>query len=63
MKAAGSHDTHRRKRMNIARPDRTGLSVSATFSVATGPKIQVIGANGIPTASTLVIDSRLTPCG
>ena len=47
----------------MATPESTGLSISATLSVAMGPKIQVIGAKRIPTASTLVTDSRLTPCG
>jgi hypothetical protein len=35
----------------------------ARLNVTTGPKIQVTGASGIPTAVTLVFESRFTPWG
>ncbi len=43
--------------------DRAGLRVSATFSVAMGPKSQVTGASTIPMPTTAVFDSRLIPPG
>ena len=46
-----------------ARPERTGLKVAATLSVATGPKIQVTGARGRPMATTLVWASMFMPVG
>ncbi len=47
----------------MASAERAGPRVNATFKVATGPKSQVIGAKGIPMASTLVFASRLMPPG
>ena len=47
----------------MAIAERTGLSVSATFSVAIGPKIHVTGDKGTPIASTPVLAKRLIPCG
>jgi hypothetical protein len=62
-KAAGGHVTHRRKSTNMARAERKGERVSATFNVATGPKIHVTGASGMPMPTTPVLDKRFTPVG
>ena len=62
-KAAGAQRTQRSSNQNMARAVRVGPSVDATFSVATGPKIHVTGASGMPMASTLVFDNRLMPPG
>ncbi len=47
----------------MARADNTGLRVRATLSAATGPKIQVTGANTTPRASIPVLATRLMPTG
>jgi hypothetical protein len=61
--AAGVQCTQRRSNQNMARAEKAGPSVNATFKVATGPKSQVTGAKGMPMASTLVLASRLMPPG
>ena len=63
MKAAGIHVTQRRRSTNMASDERTGARVNATFKLAIGPKIQVIGARSTPMANTLVLANRLTPTG
>ena len=47
----------------MAKAERTGDRVSATFKVAIGPNSQVIGARVKPMANSLVLASMLTPCG
>jgi hypothetical protein len=47
----------------MARADRAGARVRATFKVAMGPNSQVTGASTTPMASTLVLAGRLTPPG
>ena len=47
----------------MARPERTGLRVNATLSVAIGPKIHVIGAKVTPMATIPVFVKRFIPCG
>ena len=47
----------------MAMADSSGASSSETFMVATGPKSQVIGVNGTPKASTLVLANRFVPWG
>ena len=47
----------------MARADRAGARVRATFMAATGPHSQVTGASTTPRATTLVSSSRLMPPG
>ena len=47
----------------MARAESVGLSVRATFNVATGPKIQVTGASTTPIPTSPVLANRLTPVG
>ncbi len=47
----------------MARADNAGLSVRATFNVATGPKSQVIGAKSTPMPNSLVLANKFTPTG
>ena len=47
----------------MARAESTGLRVSATLRVATGPNSQVTGASTTPIPTSLVLASRLTPPG
>ena len=47
--------THRRRSTNMARAERNGLRVRATFKVAMGPNAQVTGASSTPKASSLVL--------
>jgi hypothetical protein len=63
MNAAGVHETHRRTSHIMARAERAGHSVDATFKVATGPNAQVTGASTKPMDKTLVLDRRLMPVG
>jgi len=63
MNAAGVHDTQRRKRTNIAKAERTGLNVSATFNEAIGPIQRVTGERTTPIATSPVLASRFTPVG
>jgi hypothetical protein len=59
MNAAGIQDTHRRTKANMARADRTGLTVRITFTEDTGPNNQVTGAITMPYAA----NTRFTPLG
>ncbi len=47
----------------MARAERAGARVRATFKEAIGPKSQVTGASTTPTARTLVLAGRFTPPG
>jgi hypothetical protein len=63
MNAAGVQETHRRRSTNMASAESAGLRVRATFSVATGPKSQVTGANTRLNANSLVFARRFRPFG
>jgi hypothetical protein len=62
-KAAGVQRTQRRRSQNMARAERAGPRVEATFMVATGPNNHVTGASTMPMAKTDVLERRSMPAG